>query len=171
MRPTLYTIPTPASGQLSTMAHPRGGEWLDDEVRDLREAGVDVLVSLQTADERYELDLTGEREAATRAGLIFRELPIPDMDVPGQREALPLVNELLADVRAGRHVVVHCRAGIGRSSVIAGAVLIALGSDAEEACAAISEARGFRVPETRVQRGWLTDWTDTWRETGSADGD
>lgn len=164
MRPTLYMIPTPAPGRLSTMAHPRGGEWLDDEVRDLREAGVDVLVSLQTPDERYELGLTGEGEAATRAGLIFHELPIPDMDVPGQREALPLVTELLADVRTGRHVVVHCRAGIGRSSVIAGAVLVALGSDAEGACAVISEARGFPVPETALQRNWLDDWADTWRD-------
>lgn len=167
MRPSLYTIPTPAAGQLSTMAHPRGGEWLDDEVRDLREAGVDVLVSLQPPDERYELGLTGEGAAATRAGLIFRELPIPDMGVPGRQEAEHLVTELLADVRAGRHVAVHCRAGIGRSSLVAGAILIALGSDAEAACEMISEARGFPVPETALQRGWLDDWAGTWRETGA----
>ncbi len=165
MRLTLYTIDAPVAGALSTMAHPRGGEWLDDEVGDLRAAGVDVLVSLQTPPERYDLGLTDEGEAAIRAGLIFRELAIPDMDVPGQREAVPLVTELLADLRAGRHVVVHCRAGIGRSSLVAGAVLIALGSGPAEACEAISAVRGFPVPETPLQRGWLDDWVDTWHES------
>jgi protein-tyrosine phosphatase len=53
-------------------------------------------------------------------------------------------------------VVVHCRAGIGRSSLIAGTVLVRFGIPPEEAWRLITAARGFRVPETPEQGEWLT---------------
>ena len=40
MRPTLFTIDQPGPGWISTMAKPRGGDWLDDEMAALRLAGV-----------------------------------------------------------------------------------------------------------------------------------
>ncbi len=57
MRASLYSLPTLPSGKISTMARPRGGDWLLDEVKALREAGVDVLVSLLTSEEEKEFDL------------------------------------------------------------------------------------------------------------------
>lgn len=163
MRITLYEIPNPTDGRLCTMARPRGDDWLHDEMADLRDSGVDVLVSLQTPAERYEVGLVGEPEAATHAGLTFRELPIPDLGVPGQRAALPLVHAIADDLDAGRTVAIHCLAGIGRSSLVAGAVLVALGETPQEAWQVIGQARGCRVPETDEQTAWLADWALTWR--------
>jgi protein-tyrosine phosphatase len=53
-------------------------------------------------------------------------------------------------------VAVHCWGGVGRSSLIAAAVLVGRGTDAEQAWARIAEARGVPVPETDEQRAWVT---------------
>jgi protein-tyrosine phosphatase len=153
MRPTLYHIPT-AAGRLSTMARPRGGDRLDDEMAGLREAGVDVLVSLQSDVERYEQDLLDEGPAAQRAGIVFHHFPVPDFGVPDRDAFEPLLRTLVADLSAGRHVAVHCRGGIGRSSVVAAAILVRLGITPEQAWQTISAVRGMPVPETDEQRAW-----------------
>jgi len=43
-----------------TMPRPRGGDWLDGEIQSLAKAGVNVVVSLLTADEIAELELQDE---------------------------------------------------------------------------------------------------------------
>ena len=143
------------------MAHPAGGRHLVADLTALRDAGVDVLVSLQTMDEQAEIGLTGEADAAAQVGLEFRHLPIPDMGVPNLAAVAPAIAAIGADVAEGRHVVIHCWAGIGRSSTIAAAVLIELGATPSDACATISAARGMRVPETQAQRDWLDEWART----------
>lgn len=154
-RPTRYPIPTPAPGQLSTMPCPGGGEWLDAELRALAGEGVQVLVCLLTATERHQLGLRDEPAAAARAGLEFHELAIPDFGVPDRTVAEPLLDLLVARLRAGHRVAVHCRAGIGRSSLIAAALLVRLGTPTNQVWDVISAARGCPVPETDEQRRWL----------------
>ena len=153
--PTMYPIPVPPPARLSTMPRPRGGERLDDEMLAVRRAGVDILVCLLTTAERDELELSGEPDAATRAGLEFHAFPIVDFGVPGPGQARPLLDLLASRLRAGRHVAVHCRGGIGRSSLIAAALLVRLGIPTEQAWQVIAEARGVPVPETEQQRRWL----------------
>lgn len=53
----MYSVRRSGAGRLSTMARPRGNDWLQDEMKGLREAGTDVLVSMLTSDEVDELDL------------------------------------------------------------------------------------------------------------------
>jgi protein-tyrosine phosphatase len=55
----------------------------------------------------------------------------------------------------GKAVGVHCRAGIGRSSLIAAALLIQNGVSPETAFLTIQEARGCPVPDTVEQRNWV----------------
>jgi hypothetical protein len=64
MQPTLYWISTPTTGRLATMARPRGGDWLAEELVALRELRVDTLVSLLTAEEAIELSLYAEPDLA-----------------------------------------------------------------------------------------------------------
>lgn len=156
MQPTLFTLPTPTSGRLSTMARPRGGDWLEDELTALARH-VNVLVCLLTRDELDALELRREAELATAAGLTFHHHPIEDRRVPDDG-VRALVSTLSAELRAGRHVAIHCRAGIGRSSVVAGAVLCTLGLDADTALARITAAHGLEVPDTTDQAAWLRDF-------------
>ncbi|WP_367133866.1 methyltransferase domain-containing protein [Saccharothrix sp. HUAS TT1] len=137
-------------GALSTMGHPHGLAHIDR----LAAAGVDVIVCALTEAELAELDLADEAEAARNAGIAFHWLPIPDFGVPPTHT--PDLTPALADLRAGRHVLVHCWAGIGRSSLIAGALLVLDGASPEAAWQAIAAARGRDVPETAEQRAWLT---------------
>jgi protein-tyrosine phosphatase len=66
-----------------------------------------------------------------------------------------LVTELVDELAGGRHVVVHCRMGIGRSSTVVAGVLMAQGVQARDAWKAVSDARGLEVPDTPEQRRWL----------------
>ncbi|MGW4110693.1 methyltransferase domain-containing protein [Actinosynnema sp. NPDC004786] len=140
-------------GALSTMGHPHSLEHL----RHLADRGVDVIVCALTETELAELDLSDEAEAAWDAGMAFHWLPIPDFGVPDAPDLAPV----LEDLRAGRHVLVHCWAGIGRSSLIAGALLVLDGASPEAAWQAIAEARGRDVPETDEQRAWLTTFAQS----------
>lgn len=156
MRPTIYTVCRAGPGTLSTMAKPRPGDWLDDEMTGLRAMGVDTLVCLLTTSELRELDLADEPHAAARAGLDFVWIPVPDRSVPETATVLPLVADLTHQVRQGRHIVTHCRVGLGRSSLLAAAVLLHLGHDPDNAWTMISTARGNPVPDTDEQRTWIS---------------
>jgi protein-tyrosine phosphatase len=141
------------------MAHPRGDDWLDDELSALREAGVDALVSALTTEEYERLGLADEPAAAVRAGLEFVPFPITDRGVPlDPAAAARLATNLAAQVRAGRFVAAHCWAGVGRSSLLAGATLVCLGVSPAEAWRRIGEARGLTVPDTEQQRSWLDEF-------------
>lgn len=152
MRPELFTISRTGPGTLSTMARPRGGEWLDDEISALASAGVRVLVSLLTDNEMSELDLAGEPQAAQAAGLTFYRLPTPDLGVPDREECLALAEALKSHLAVGDGVAIHCRHGIGRSSTLAAAVLVLEGIQPSQAWALISQARGMAVPDNPAQR-------------------
>ena len=109
-----------------------------------------------TDEEADELGLRDEEHHCEREGIMFRHVPIPDRSVPAdRREFLDAVEQVLADVKRGKDVAVHCRAGIGRSSLFAASVLIRLGWDVEEAFKAIEEARGCEVPDTPSQKAWV----------------
>lgn len=159
----IFWIPGPWQGRLGIVPRPRGAEWLSDETRAWRQAGIDVVVSLLGPSEEAELDLSGEATSAKASGLDFRSLPIPDRGVPRSREPVAeLADQIVAALRSGKTVAVHCRQGLGRSTMIVAAALIAGGLDAETAINAIRQSRGPDVPETRAQRQWISDFS-VWR--------
>ena len=151
----IYTVARELPGTLSTMAAPQGD--LDGILLSLRGQGVDTLVSLLPPDQTTMLFLTDEPNAAYRAGLAFRSLPVPDFGVPDHAQfARPLL-ELSDELTAGRHVAVHCWGGVGRSSMVAAALLVIRGSTPEAAWHRVAYARGVPVPETDEQRDWVDE--------------
>ncbi|WP_157536641.1 protein-tyrosine phosphatase family protein [Kitasatospora mediocidica] len=173
MRPTLFTVEHPGPGRLSTMAKPRGGDWLDDEMTALRGYGVDTLVCALTPPELAELGLVDEPRAAVAAGLRFVAIPIPDRTVPDHPTVLPTLRELAAELAGGARIVTHCRAGIGRSSLLAASLLILNGVAPHTAWARLERARGLAVPDTDEQRDWTMDLAAAraWHEGRSGDSD
>jgi protein-tyrosine phosphatase len=65
------------------------------------------------------------------------------------------LSRLDAALESGKNVAVHCRAGIGRSSIVVGSLLVAAGVEPEEAFRRIEKARGRPVPDTAEQREWV----------------
>ena len=156
MRVQLFTVKFPGPGRLSTMPRPRGGDWLADEVAALQEAGVEVVVSLLTDEEIDELDLGEEAQLCQARGIRYFSFPIQDFSVPtSEAEALAFLEGLKALLLEGKHLVIHCRGGIGRSSVMAGSLLILIGQTPQRALELLSDARGMNVPETDEQRAWV----------------
>ncbi len=143
-------------GRLGIMARPRGGEWLAEEVQAWSRARVATVASLLEPDEIRELDLGEEPARCQAAGIDFVTFPIPDRGVPeSMLQARRVAGIVVARVNDGHAVAIHCRAGIGRSSLMAGAALVLMGFDAADALARIAVARGLPVPDTDEQRRWL----------------
>ena len=99
MRTELYWIEGPWQGKLAILPRPRGGDWLEDEVRGWRAAGVDVVVSLLTSDEVADLDLAQEGVLCEVYGIDFRPFPIVDRSVPASRKATVDFVKKLAKLR------------------------------------------------------------------------
>ncbi|MEV6811692.1 tyrosine protein phosphatase [Micromonospora sp. NPDC051296] len=154
MLPTLFTIDQTSPGQLSTMAKPRGGDWLTDEMAALHAAGVDILVCALTAAELDDVDLVDEPRAARHAGMEFVPIPIRDRGVPDPATVLPELQRLAAQLRHGAHIVTHCRFGIGRASLLATSILVLNGLPPDLAWSQLEHARGLTVPDTPEQRIW-----------------
>jgi protein-tyrosine phosphatase len=159
MKPSLFWIRGPWRGRLGISARPRGGDWLDDEAESWRQAGIDLVVSLLEPAEVGHFNLEGEATSTAAHGLRFKSQPIPDRGVPKSRRSIEdLARELHGELDRGKTVMIHCRQGIGRSALIAAAILILSGQTASDAIKAISTARGLEVPETDAQRNWIDEF-------------
>lgn len=164
MEVEVYWIEGITPGRLGTMPRPRGNDRVEDEIADLRRQGVDVIVSVQTPDEAERNGLEREEEVCAANDIAFHSFPIPDGGVPDSRQATLKLARRLADLlKMGESVVIHCLAGIGRSSLVAACVLMIAGETAEAAVERISRARGLPVPETEEQHAWVRDFGESLR--------
>jgi protein-tyrosine phosphatase len=169
MGPKLYWIEVSPGWRVAISARPRGGDWLEDEIEGWRKEGIDIVVSLLTKSENEELDLASEASVTRRKGIEFHSFPIEDRGVPKSSASVEkLVEQLSGEIRDGKSVAIHCRQGVGRSSLILAAVLVASGEDLQQALSQISQARGVEVPETVEQRNWLSQFSKAHASTGLA---
>ena len=109
----------------------------------IREASVEHIVCLQQA---FELGYVGEtiesrREAVESRGMTFTHEPIEDFDAPTLAQAFQIVELVRAEMSAGRRVLVHCQAGLGRAGTIAACLLLGEGMSAQDA---ITTVRSYR---------------------------
>jgi protein-tyrosine phosphatase len=156
MSTKLYWIAGPWPGKLAIAARPRGGDWLQDEMRSWQNAGVNTVLSLLTSDEEQDLDLTSESRVVKLEGMKFLSLPIPDRQVPtSPSQVAPVLDELDAELASGKNAVVHCRQGVGRSGMMAACLLVMRGKDPRSAVIELERARGTSAPETVEQRSWI----------------
>ena len=146
----------PWKGRLAILSRPRGNDWLVDEIRSWRAAGIQVVVSLLTNSETVELELRNEHEIANREGMHFISFPISDYGVPMSFQSVrTLATELTRLLSEGKYVGIHCRQGIGRSGLIAASLLVIAGKSPIEAFDDVISGRGVRVPDTTAQRDWV----------------
>jgi protein-tyrosine phosphatase len=151
-----YWVEAPAKGRLAVSARPRSGEWLQAETLSWKEQGLDTIVSLLEDEEIAELGLILEDDLCATAGLNYLRFPIKDRGVPTDRSgAIHLGTQLAQSLVAGKNILIHCRAGIGRTGLFAAAILVLAGADPEEALSAVGRARHVPVPDTAEQREWV----------------
>ena len=71
MKTTAYWIPGGWPGRLGIVPRPRGGDWLDEEVRAWRAAGINVVVSALTPTETGEFSLGQEQQECRAQGIEY----------------------------------------------------------------------------------------------------
>ena len=152
MTPEIYRIADIGEGFLAIMAKPVAGEWLQDDLASLVAGGIDQIISLLEIHEEAELGLTEERDICATVGARFVSFPVPDRGIPSDlRSFAQLASRTCQAIEDGNNTVIHCRAGIGRSGMLAAGVLVASGVASEEAFRQISLARRVDVPDTEEQ--------------------
>ena len=121
----------------------------------LRQAGTRRLVCLLADEELARLRVPALVADVAAAAITVSQHPVVDGGVSTDRAGwAALVGEVLGDVRRGGTVVVHCRAGFGRTGTCIACVLVAAGVDAETAMKCVRSVRGFAI-ETRAQESFV----------------
>ncbi|MCC6469085.1 MAG: dual specificity protein phosphatase family protein [Alphaproteobacteria bacterium] len=134
-----HVVKTPGGGTIGLSAFPQL-----HELQDFRFWRVTALVTLV---EQRELMFLGSKDLGkmvASAGLAWHHLPVPDMGEPDQAfeqlwaKSGPVLRKTL---RSGGKIIVHCRAGLGRTGMIAARLLVELGMAPDQAIAAVRTAR------------------------------
>ena len=116
----LTELPFGFPGRIFRSPMPFGPYDLHGEVYDqFREEQIAVVVLL--ADDHECLQKAGRnlRALYLDAGMQVLYLPIPDFGVPAKDDLEQAVHHTIAYAQAGRHIVIHCSAGIGRTGLFA----------------------------------------------------
>lgn len=159
MKTELNWVDGPWPGRLAMAPRPRGHDWLLDELKSWREAGIDVVASLLTGQEESALGLESESDICRAVGCDFVSFPINDRAVPDSRVSfLEFVSLLHAQLLVGKGVAVHCRQGVGRAGMVAIAILLLSRSDPDRAIKELTARRGVPVPETPEQVRWIREF-------------
>ncbi|MBL0743948.1 phosphatase domain-containing putative toxin [Chryseolinea lacunae] len=157
MHTKIYWLHTYAHGaKLGIMARPRGNDWLDTEINNLKKQNVKVLITLLELHEVRELGLQQEEHLCSQYDITYFNFPIPDRGVPAiGNKTEDLIRSVQQRLELGQSIVIHCRMGIGRSSIIAGAVMLKTMQNPKNILFHISNIRGLSVPDTAEQTKWL----------------
>ena len=138
-----------------------GNIWhrdLETDLTAIRALDPALLISLNESHEFARLGVPDFERTLSTSGLAWRHLPIRDAGVPDvafERAWLVVGAEARALLRAGELVIIHCRAGLGRTGMIAARLLVELGDTPREAIAAIRQARPHTI-ETPEQLSYVS---------------
>ncbi len=132
---------------------PRWARDLDADLDAVAREGVRTIACLVEAHELVKWAIGGLPSAAAERGIELLHRPIPDVSVPSLYAARSLVHELIA--RREAPMMIHCIGGLGRTGVIAGCLLRALGVGPDEALRRLVAARGSECPQTPEQRRFV----------------
>lgn len=147
----LYWFEGPGPGRIGVMPRP-----MEDQIIEMRRAGVTTVVSLLEQPEIDLWNLEEEPDLCRRHGMDFLHYPIRDHAAPKDfATAFALVKDLAARYARGASIIVHCLGGVGRSPTIAGSMLVERGVPLPDVIRRMSDARGYPVPEMPEQYAWM----------------
>jgi protein-tyrosine phosphatase len=147
---------------LGIMSRPLGGDDLVEEIENWKKVNVDTIISFLTDEENEELDLEYERMDCRREGFDFIKFPIEDRQVPDSYlKTKELVKNIVDKINENKKILMHCRGGIGRVSIISASVFSTLYKiSVKQSFSTISKIRGIHVPDTDEQILWTEEFME-----------
>lgn len=156
MQPNIYPIEAIGKGSISAMAKPQADDQIDAFFKAIAAHGITRVVSLLEVAEAKELGLHKEEQLTQSNGMQFVQFSIPDLSVPISVQAFGLfVKQQYLDAQVGDNILVHCRAGIGRTGMVTASVLLHCGYEPLAAFVHVSKKRGESVPDLQSQIDWV----------------
>jgi hypothetical protein len=155
-------------GRLLAGEYP-GARTKDEARRKLRSflnAGVDFFLDLTEEDEGLEpyAPLLQEEAMSLDRKVVYRRLPIPDMDTPTTERMCEIQQTITSALDDGLTVYVHCWGGVGRTGTVIGCYLVEHEVTDAEALAEIQRRRrgtsdgSRKSPETPAQVDFVRKW-------------
>lgn len=151
-------LPDDVPGRLYLHSMPGRYEPYQSTLDAVRMKGITKVVCL-TSWEEIEAKSPAYARALQRNDVPWQQVafPIVDFGVPGDWASfLAFVTALVADLRAGANLLLHCAAGIGRTGTVASCVLVALGLAPDEAARRVHDAGSYAErPEQVALIHWV----------------
>ena len=146
---------------LAIMPKPNADKGLEEDMVHFKNQKVNVLVSLLTKEENFDVGLHHENLLCQKYDIEFISFPILDRSVPNEAQTenlKELAQKLAHKINQDEKMIVHCRGGIGRAGMLCAAILIELGTHKNDVIEKISKARGVNIPDTTEQKDWIINY-------------
>ena len=131
-------------GRLAGSGMPGLFNPLESDLEYIRDAGIRHVVSL--TEHPIPADSGGEPS--------FHHFPIDDMGIPTPRRASEICDFVLAAIERQEPVLIHCKAGLGRTGTLLACCLITMGSTPQQALVRLRGQCSYYV-QNQTQEGFL----------------
>lgn len=118
-------------GKLAGMERPGLVSELEEDLRFLKDAGIDIIINLEESPFNYD-------------GFEVRHIPINDFKAPRLSDFEEFVRFVHARIEDAKRIVVHCRAGMGRTNLMLAGYLVYLGMEPDDALGIVKEKRPYQ---------------------------
>jgi protein-tyrosine phosphatase len=153
----MVDLPDEVPGRLFLHRMPGRLEPLQRSIDEIRRRGISQVICLAPLAE-VEAKSPEYARLLRNGGTPWRQVmfPIVDFGVPSDRQHfLAFVIQVAQSLRAGDYMLAHCAGGIGRTGLLASAVLVVLGVPVDEA---LQRAGGAGSHPERPEQVDLVQW-------------
>lgn len=153
-------IPLDVPGRLFASPMPYGPyDPFNQLIREYRRNRVNVVVPLVTDEEMAKKAARNLPKVYAGEQIDVIRFPIPDLTSPSLAEVTQSIEKIVGELRAGKRVVVHCNAGLGRTGVVLACILCRIsGMSGNDAISYIKSYLSLKMTDEQVR--FVRKWTE-----------